>query len=180
MATKELQYVETEGGPFVLLPLELKKSWKGIDEDESNEDDDDEDDDDEDDDDDDGGGEFLSTVGTLDVGSGQVLILGTAEVTTFYPTDDGGVFVQRVGTEDDDEVIAAVDDALEGDAWEKSPIVFDAGKGKLALFDAGYEYDDADEDEILEVKLAPGKYAVETGKADTDEAELGFIRLKRI
>jgi hypothetical protein len=168
MGKKELTYVETEGGPFILLPLELKKAWKGTG------------DDDEDDGDYERANAFLSTVGVLDVGEGQALILGEAEVTAFRETADGGVFIQRVYGDESGEVIAAVDGAL-GGKWKamKAKLTI-AGKGKLALFDSAYAYADADTDEVLKVTLAPGTYAIETARVKKGEVEAGLVRLRRV
>lgn len=171
MAKKTLTYVETEGGPFVLLPLELKKAWNGTG---------DEDDDDEDAESDyDRANEFVTTVGVLDVGDGQALVLGEAEVTAFRETSDGGVFIQRVYGDEDAEVLAAVDRALAG-KWKplKAKLTV-AGKGKLALFDSAYAYADADTDEMLKISLAPGTYAIETARVKKGEVEAGLVRLRR-
>lgn len=172
MAKTALTYVETEGGPFILLPLELKKAWKGTG-------DDDEDDDAESDYD--RANEFLSTVGVLEVGDGQVLVLGEAEVTAFRETSDGGVFIQRVCGDEDADVLAAVDGALAGKKWKplKAKLTV-AGKGKLALFDSAYAYADADTDEVLKVSLAAGSYAIETARVEKGEVEVGLVRLRRV
>ena len=56
---RTLAFVETEGGPFILLPLEHKKSWNGA-----------------------GDGDYdkaeklVASIGVLPVGTGQALILG--------------------------------------------------------------------------------------------------------
>ena len=102
MTKKELQYVETEGGPFVLLPLELKKKWNGSG------------DDDDEDSDYARAEELVSNVGVLEVGKGQALILGTAEITAFLAAKDGGVFIQAIGAQEDDVVVPAVEKALAG------------------------------------------------------------------
>ncbi len=175
MSDDELRYVETEGGPFILLPMELKKAWKGVG---------DEDEDDEDgeasESDYDRAEEFVSTIGVLDVGKGKALVLGEAEVTTFRPTEDGGVFVQRVFGDEDADVIAAVERALASDKWKATKLELPvSGKGKLALFDAAYAYEDADEDEVLPLTLAPGTYVIETARVETKDVEAGLVRLRR-
>lgn len=172
MSKDDLTYVETEGGPFILLPLELKKAWKGVG--------DDEDEDGDEESDYERAEEFLSTVGVLDVGEGKALILGEAEVTAFRPTKDGGVFVQRVFGDEDEDVIAAVDEAIASGKWKTTKHVLPIGeKGKLALFDSAYAYEDADEDEVLKITLAPGSYAIETARVKTKDVEAGLVRLRR-
>lgn len=170
MSKNDLAYVETEGGPFILLPLELKKAWKGVGDDE----DEDEASDYE------RAEEFLSTVGVLDVGDGKALILGEAEVTAFRPTKDGGVLIQRVFGEEDEDVIAAVDEAIASGKWKATKHVLPiAGNGKVALFDSAYAYEDADEDEVLKIALAPGSYAIDTARVKTKDVEAGLVRLRR-
>ncbi|MBX3229743.1 MAG: hypothetical protein KIT84_05365 [Labilithrix sp.] len=173
MAKKDtLTYVETEGGPFVLLPLELKKAWKGAGDD---------DDDDDDESDYERAEAFVSTVGVLDVGKGKALVLGEAEVTAYRATKDGGVFIQRVFGDEDAAVIRAVDGALASGKWKDAKLeLLVAKKGKLALFDSACAYEDADEDEILEVTLAPGRYAIKTARVKSKEVEAGLVRLVRL
>ncbi|MBL0216262.1 MAG: hypothetical protein IPQ07_20550 [Myxococcales bacterium] len=177
---KELTYVETEGGPFILLPLELKKAWKGSGDD-AGEDDDDEDEgeDEADESDYERAEEFLTTVGVLEVGKGEALILGEVEVTAFQPTPDGGVFIQRVFGDDPAQVQAAVDKAVSSGKWKVTKHTLDVGKGKLALFDSAFAYDEADEDEILEITLAPGSYTIETSRVKEGDVEAGLVRLRR-
>ena len=175
---KELTYVETEGGPFILLPLELKKAWKGSSDDAAEEDEAQEDDDEEENDYE-RAEEFLTTVGVLEVGKGEALILGEVEVTAFQSTPDGGVFIQRVSGDDPAQVQAAVDKAVKSGKWKVTKHTLDVGKGKLALFDSAYAYEEADEDEILEVSLAPGSYTIETSRVKEGDVEAGLVRLRR-
>lgn len=177
MGKQLLSYIETEGGPFILLPLELKKSWTGVGEapEEGSDEDDDEDETDYD-----RANEFVSSVGVLSVGKGEALILGEAEVTAFRATDDGGVFIQRVYGDDDAEVIALVDAAVGSGKWKTTQHTLEVtGKGKLALFDSAYAYADADEDQILQISLAPGAYSVETARVAEGDVEVGLVRLRR-
>jgi hypothetical protein len=164
---RTLSFIETEGGPFILLPMELKKSWSGTgDEDEGIASDYEK------------TKQFQTGVGVLAVNGGQALILGSPEVTAFWALDDGGLFIQRVFGDEDAAVIAVVEKALTEKDWKKTPVTFDAGKGKLALFDSAYSYEDADEDERLKVALAPGKYAVETRVAKAKDIEVSLVRLR--
>jgi len=49
----------------------------------------------------------------------------------------------------------------------------------LALFDSACADEDADEDEILAVSLAPGRYSVETTRVEGADIEAGLVRLRR-
>jgi hypothetical protein len=100
-------------------------------------------------------------------------------VTAFRPTKNGGVFIQRIFGDEDAAVVAAVDRALGAATWKTTEHTFDVGKGKLALFDSAYAYEDADEDEILAVKLAPATYEIATSRVKEKDIELGLVRLTR-
>jgi Immunity protein 21 len=166
---RSLQFIETEGGPFILLPMELKKSWSGVgDPDEGIPSDYEK------------AEKFVATVGVLDLGKGQALVLGDAEVTAFWSLDDGGVFIQRIMGDEDADVIAVVERALaDSKGWKRAKLAFDPGAGKLALFDAAYAYADSDEDERLTIALAPGLYGVETRTVTKGEdVEVALVRLR--
>jgi hypothetical protein len=157
----KLNYVETEGGPFILLPVEHKKSWNGAEGDYER------------------ATAFGSGVGVVDVGAGKAPVLGTAEVTAFLPAEDGGVFIQRVYGDDDAAVVKVVEKALTA-KWESKNLQLDVGKGKLALFDSALSYADTDADQRLMVTLPPGKYAVSRAPAKGTDIELGLVRLQRV
>lgn len=165
--SRSLNYIETEGGPFILLPLELKKSWNGTgDEDEGIPSDYEK------------ATQLVTKIGVLELGGGEALVLGDPEVTAYWALDDGGVFIQRIIGDDDDVVASVVDQALEGKDWTRLPFNFNSGKGKLALFDAAYSYQDSDEDERLKISLSPGTYQVEKCLAKGKDIELQLVRLR--
>jgi len=68
--------------------------------------------------------------------------------------------------------------ALAETGWTKLDAQFDAGKGKLALFDSAYSL--ADADEHLKVALAPGKHTIETRTAKGKDVEVELVRLRTI
>ena len=158
-----LKYVESEGGPFILVPVERKKDWEGAG------------------DDYDRATSFGSGTGVIEVGAGKALILGNADVTAFMPLADGGVFVQRVYGDEDEDVIAAVEKAVAATDWTATGQTFDTGTGKLVLFDAACTYEDSDKGERLPVTLPPGAYAISTraAKSDDGEVEVGLVRLRK-
>jgi hypothetical protein len=165
---RALSYVETEGGPFILLPLEARRHWRGVG-----------------DDPDDPASDYAraakvgTSVGTLPVGPRQALVLGNPEVTAFWPLAGGGIFVQRIMGDEDAEVAEAVEDALRAGPWRTLGTTFEVGKGKLALFDSAYAYADADEDERLTIALAPGRYALSRCDVKNERLDLELIRLER-
>ena len=73
-----------------------------------------------------------------------------------------------------------VDTAVRSGKWKATSHTLELeGKGKLALFDSAYSFADADEDQILQVSLAPGVYAVETAHVAEGDVEVGLVRLRR-
>lgn len=171
MAKKPLKFVQTGGGAFILLPLELRKSWDGAG-----------------DDPDDPKSDYAKTrpfagkLGLVKVGAGSALILGTPEETAFWPLQDGGLFVQRVVGEEEDDLHAAVEEALGASGWTPSDVALEvSGKGRLALMDSADAYADTEKEDRIEVALAPGRYtiAVRDMKDEDAELDLHLIRLEK-
>jgi hypothetical protein len=169
---KPLKFIQTTGGSFILLPLELRKDWEGGDGDDPKSD-------------------YAKTkpfagkLGVVKVGSGTALILGRAEETAFIGRPDGGVFVHRVEGEEEEggELHAAVEAALAAGDWTKVDLTFEVGdKGRLALMDPCDTYADTDKEDRIEVQLPPGKYTFETKSVEDEEAELDLhlVRAKKV
>jgi hypothetical protein len=172
VAKKPLKFVQTGGGAFILLPLELRKAWDGAG-----------------DDPDDPKSDYARTrpfagkLGVLKVGAGTALILGTPEETAWWPLPDGGLFVQRLAGEEEEDLVAAVEAALAGGEWTRSDVSFEVGdKGRLALMDSADAYADTEKEDRIEVPLPAGKYGVELRdvKDEDDELDLHLIRLRSV
>lgn len=171
MAKKPMKFVQTGGGAFILLPLELRKAWEGAG-----------------DNPDDPKSHYARTrpftgkLGVLKVGSGTALIIGTPEETSFWPITDGGVLVQKIEGEEEEDVVAGVEEALAEPEWLPSEVTFEVGdKGRLALFDSADAYADLEKDDRIEIPLTPGTYAIDMRDVKDEEAELHLhlIRLRR-
>lgn len=171
MAKKPLKFVQTGGGAFILLPLELRKTWEGAG-----------------DDPDDPRSHYAKTrpfagkLGVVKVGAGTALILGTVDETAFWPLPDGGLFVQRSVGEEEEELVAAVEDALAASDWTKSDVSFEVSdKGRLALMDSADTYADTEKEDRLEIALPPGRYAIDVRDVKDEDAELDLhlIRLTK-
>lgn len=168
-----MKFVQTTGGAFILLPLELRKDWDGAG-----------------DDPDSPKSDYAKTrpfagkVGLVKVGKkGSALILGNPLETTFVVLPDGGVFVQRSATEEEEEIKEAVEHAVAAtEGWAVSEVVFEVGdKGRLALMDSYDTYADTEKEDRIEVALAPGRYAIdECAVRDEEEGiDLHLVRLKK-
>lgn len=171
MAKKPWKFIQTGGGSFILLPLELRKDWDGAG-----------------DDPDDPKSDYAKTrpfagsIGVVKVGDGTALILGTPLETAVRPQEDGALFVQRLVGEDDDALAAAVDDALAATDWTRSDVTFEVGdKGRLALMDSYDTYADTEKDDRIEVQLPAGRYTIDVRdvKDEDAEVELHLVRLRR-
>lgn len=171
MAKKPLKFVQTSGGSFILLPLELRKDWDGAG-----------------DNPDDPRSDYAKTrpfagkLGLVKVKSGTALVLGTPVETAFVTIPDGGVFVQRSEGEEEEELGKAIDEAIAAADWTPSDVTFEVGdKGRLALMDSYDTYADTEKEDRIEVTLQPGKYAISTRDVKDEDAELDLhlIRVKK-
>lgn len=159
--TKTLAYVETEGGPFILLPERVAEHWRGAPVDYPR------------------ACAFEGVVGVVDVGGAQALVLGRAEVTAWSPLVDGGVFVQRIFG-DDARIRAIVDDQASL-PWASTSAPLTVGAGGLQLFDSALVRSSVDDDGRLPVELAPGIYEVNQVTCRPDpKVDIELVRLRRL
>jgi hypothetical protein len=160
VADARLAWTDTGGGPFILLPLARKKDW--------------------------GGGEAPGLPGgdleVRAVGEGQALLLGRSGPATFLPDVDGGVIVQRLFPKEDAFVREAIGRVLApGPArWTETPLRFDVGAGRLALFDAAFTFKAAAREATLDVRLPRGVYALATMRYETELFEASLVRFRRM
>lgn len=171
VSKKPWKFIQTGGGSFILLPLDLRKDWDGAG-----------------DDPEDPKSDYAKTrpfagsVGVVKVGGGTALILGTPLETAVRPQPDGALFVQRLVGEDDEDLAEAVDEALAATDWTRSDVTFEVGdKGRLALMDSYDTYADTEKEDRIEVALPAGSYTIDVRdvKDDDAEIELHLVRLRR-
>jgi Immunity protein 21 len=187
MSMHELQWVQSGGGPLIVIPVEIAHHWRG-----------------------DGGlglpNGDLSMVwdkvrdhtdygracgvedylGMLEVGPGVCLVLGDEPMdTAFLPTEDGGIFVRWLHAENEGEVAQALQVVPE-DAWEPSLHRFHVGSGGLLLFDSACPGDDLPSPRIegivswIRSPIPRGTYQVDTADYQPDDhTRLILHRLQR-
>ena len=163
-AKRRIQWLDTGGGPFVIIPASELRQWGGVRGDGSpNEFD--------------RACEVSDYLGTIDFGVGHALVLGDAPFPTAYlsaPTFGGG-FIVRMLWGDDLERASRVVHRIGAACWTSEPIVFDASDTELVLFDASHPGVHARH--RIEVSLPKGQYAVSTADWEDDTMCLLVHRL---
>ncbi len=172
-----MQWVESAGGPLVVIPLELARSWRGIealpgdsvtDYDRACDVDD--------------------YLGVLEVGLGRGLVLGDEPMrTAFIPSGDGGILVRWGYAPSEEAVVRAIGDVGES-IWSPIGHRLRVGTDGAIMFDAacprGEEPGKRRPGECraaLDVPLAAGSYRVETADyRPNDETWLILHRLTRM
>jgi hypothetical protein len=160
-----VDWVESGGGPLVVVPETVLSFWAGAD------------------------GEDMATdydracevdgyVGLLPVGDSVALVLGDEPASTAYLPDQG-TFVRWSAANSEDELLAEVPAALAAAVWENE--VRWNVPGPVVLFDSAWPGDEADRAEHLRVPLEPGPYAVRAAYARPGpETWLGLVQLRRL
>lgn len=178
-----MKWIASAGGPLLLLPVNLRDCWDGIDPPSNNRkvearfrwkrtadpatdydracDVDD-------------------YLGILEVGPGTGLVLGGEPMETAWipqPTEGGGLLVRWMWAEDDASVeraLAVVPEKL----WQRKPERFAFQAGPLALFDAACSGKQALES--IEIDVQGGTYNLETATYRPDDlTSLVLHRLRR-
>jgi Immunity protein 21 len=172
----EMQWVQSGGGPLIVIPVEIAHLWRGI------------------------GGLGLPNgdlsmvwetvrdhtdygracgvddyLGVLKVGHGDCLVFGDEPLeTAFQPTEDGGIFVRWVHAQQEEDVVRAVQVVPE-DVWQPSPHMFHVRRGGLLLFDSACPGDDLPSPRIegvvswMRVPVPGGTYEVDTADYEPDD-----------
>jgi hypothetical protein len=138
-----VDWVESGGGPLIVVPEAVLSAWRGADGDDW--------------DDYDRACEVEGHVGLLTVGESHALVLGFDPASTaFLP--DRGAFVRWIAAESEAELLDSVETALASVVWEET-VVWDV-PGPVVLFDSAYLGDEAEEGDHLRIGTAAGRYLV--------------------
>ncbi|MFI5978252.1 immunity 21 family protein [Streptomyces sp. NPDC051452] len=160
-----LEWVESGGGPLIAVPETVLPFWAGADTEEL-------------DTDYDRACEVAGYAGLLPVGDGAALVLGDEPAATSYlPAHD--TFVRWSAADCEDELLAAVPQALQEAEWQQE--FHWTVPGPVVLFDSARPGGDLAAVEHLRVPLAPGRYAVRAAQATPrPETWVGLVRLRRL
>ncbi|MFJ4188151.1 Imm21 family immunity protein [Kitasatospora sp. NPDC089509] len=159
------EWVESNGGPLVVVPETALLSWLGSDGDGSE-------------DDYDRACGVDSWTGLVPVGQENVLVLGGDPAsTTFLPEHD--LFVRWCAAESEAELLYSIGAAIGAAAWE--PDLHWAVSGPVLLFDAVWSGNEITGDDHLRVALEPGCYAVRAAHVEPDPlTSLVLVQLRRL
>ncbi|WP_405598219.1 MULTISPECIES: Imm21 family immunity protein [unclassified Streptomyces] len=142
-----VEWIESGGGPLIVIPEASLSAWRGADGDDW--------------DDYDRACGVDGHVGLIAVGQSHALVLGFDPASTaFLPS--AGAFVRWIAADSEDELLGSVDAALASAVWEET-VMWDV-PGPVVLFDSAWPGGEAHEDERLRVEVAAGRYRVQAAQ----------------
>ncbi|MGV9267791.1 Imm21 family immunity protein [Kitasatospora sp. NPDC003701] len=165
-ASGAVGWVESLGGPLVVVPEAALAGWSGSA----------------------GGGEPVDDydracaveglTGVLPLGSGEALVLADEPASTAWLPEQG-VFVRWSAAESEEALLGSVDAALLAAAW--GPEVIWQVPGPVVLFDAAWTGEECPQQEHLRIDLAAGRYCVRAAYVEPDaQTWLTLVRLRRL
>lgn len=161
----EVEWVESSGGPLVVVPEVALPSWGGSDSTEPQADYD-------------RACEIDDWIGLIPVGGEAALVLGGDPASTaFLP--ERGLFVRWCAAESEAELLESVGEALEGAEWE--PELVWTVPGTAVLFDAVFSGAEAEGEDHVLAQLAPGRYAVRVASVEPNPlTSVVLVQLRRL
>ena len=154
-----MSWLDTQGGPFVVVPASRAASWGGLRGSPSDEDSDF-----------DRACDVDDYIGIVRFDGGDALVLGDDPFPTAFlkaPSFGGGYLIRMLWGDSEEEALAAVHD-VGASEWTAEGVVFDAEDGVCTMFDAVYAGDAVPTQSRF--RLPPGRYAVETADVQPDES----------
>ncbi len=159
-------WVETLGGPFVVLPEVGLEAWSGS---AGN---------------DDAGDDYDRAcrvdgfIGLLRVGSVEALVLGDEPASTAYLPEQG-VFVRWSAAESEEAVLGSVDAAMLAASWE--PELTWQVPGPVVLFDAAWTGEESRRQDHVRIGLEAGSYGVRAAYVEPDpRTALTLVAVRRL
>ncbi|MFF1904025.1 Imm21 family immunity protein [Kitasatospora sp. NPDC058218] len=165
-ASGAVRWVESQGGPLVVVPEAVLAAWSGSA----------------------GGDESVADydracaveglTGVLPVGPSEALVLADEPASTAWLREQG-VFVRWSAAESEEALLGSADAALLAAAWE--PEVIWQVPGSVVLFDASWTGEECRQEEHLRIDLVAGRYAVRAAYVEPDARTwLTLVRLRRL
>ncbi|MFI6335284.1 immunity 21 family protein [Streptomyces sp. NPDC050535] len=160
-----VEWVESGGGPLIVIPEIVLPFWSGADGDEMYSDYD-------------RACDVDGSIGLVPVGDTRALVLGDEPASTSY-LPEHGAFVRWCAADSEDDLLKGVPAALETAVWE--PEVHWNVPGAVILFDAAWPGTTSTRTEHIRVALEPGRYAVRSTYAEPGpETWVGLVQLRRL
>jgi hypothetical protein len=166
-----VEWIESGGGPLIVVPEKVLSSWQGCDFESATNDDD--------------YGracEVEGYLGVIAVGGEQALVLGEPWATTYVP--DLGCFVCWIAADSEEAMFGSAEEALGAAVWEAE--VHWEVPGPVVLLDSGWPgvpEPDAEFDELdrLRIDLEAGRYLVRAVHAEpTPRTTMILVGLTRL
>ncbi|WP_327736162.1 immunity 21 family protein [Streptomyces nojiriensis] len=160
-----VDWVESGGGPLVVVPADVLARWEGADSEGPESDYD-------------RACAVFGYTGLLAVGPSHALVLGDEPSSTVF-LPEHGVFVRWVAAESEAELLGSVGAALADAAWEDGQ-VWDV-PGPVVLFDSAWPGSDVEPDNHARVDLEAGRYEVRAALAEPNsETAFQLVQLVRL
>jgi hypothetical protein len=158
-----VEWVESGGGPLVVVPETVLPFWVGADGDELASDYD-------------RACEEDGDVGLLPVGDSAALVFGEEPASTTY-LPEHGTFVRWYAAESEEQLLAEVRTALDSAVW--GPEMVWTVPGPVLLFDAAWPGKDSLRSDHVWISLEPGRYTVRAARVQPGpETWLGLVQLR--
>lgn len=159
-----VQWVDSGGGPLVVVPETVLPFWTGADGEETASDYD--------------RACEVGPAGLLPVGDCAALVLGDEPAATAFLPEQG-LFVRRPAAASGAELLASVPEALRTAQW--SPDLRWNVHGPVWLFDAARPGDAGPDAGGVRITLDPGRYAVRSARTQPGpETWMGLVHLRRL
>lgn len=187
-----LQWMQSNGGPLLLVPGEHVSAWKGIepprngrqvevrfrwngpDEPAT---------------DYDRACDVEEYIAQLDIGAGRGLVLGDMPMGTAWQTVGsvqsngapvGGILIRWMYANSEADVLSTIP-RMPDELWQNDGMTLEVGSQPLCLFDSAFAGDDLAHDDHLLIQLPAGTYAIATAEYEPDRhTSVVLHRLQRI
>jgi hypothetical protein len=161
----EVEWVESSGGPLVVVPEAGLPSWSGSDSGEPEADYD-------------RACEIDDWVGLIPVGGEAALVLGGDPASTAFLPEQG-LFVRWCAAESESALFESVGVAIESAVWE--PELVWTVPGPVVLFDAVFSGAEVDGEDHVVAPVEPGRYAVRAAYVEPNPlTSLVLVQLRRV
>ncbi|GIH66330.1 Imm21 family immunity protein [Microbispora siamensis] len=158
-----LTWVDTLGGPHILVPQSALPYWHGAPMDSSEDE-----------------GDYgracsvQSYIGPIQVGPAEALVISEPWLTTFLA--ERKALIRWVGANSEQELVDVATEVMDAESVPEDEEVTYTVEEPLVLFDSVYGHDDVAPENRLVIDLAPGRYTVRAAYVEHPRASLILVR----